>query len=161
MDDTIADQQVWDGDAGSVDVDGAVNDADVQLSAILCSQGCVLERCAVRNAVFNDMVAKRVGEVLGGQVGEDTANSIESVVVGGEDGDIPQRSDRFRKVGTFNGTGSSGEVGVRQGVGHVHGDGKDSVNDVDDTAREVKVLRRVSIPSGYMESASPMRDSRP
>lgn len=139
VDDAVAHENVGDRDLGAVDVDGAVDDGDVNVLARKCAHGTVHQAAAVAEAA-DDVVLEPLGDLLHGEVGEDAPDGVEGVVARGKDGQIAGGVERLVEAGEPDGTGGSGEVRGNKRRGDVCGYSEDRVDDMDCATSEVDVL---------------------
>jgi hypothetical protein len=145
VDNTIGHKNIRSNNTGTVDEHLSVSDGDGQISAVSSLEGTsVSQRAAVADCAGDNVVGKHAGDLLSGEVGKTGTDSLESGVVGGEDGNILGGVDGVDKVGSVESTGersqSCGKSSLRGGLWQ----SKDSVDDVDNTAGEVNILSIVS-----------------
>lgn len=145
MNNTVGDENVRGDDASTVDKDLSVDDGDGQVGAINGLEGgTVGQTAAVADGSGNDVVGKDAGDLLGGEVTKTGADGLESSVAGSEDGDILGGVDGLNKVGGGKSSSEGRETCGDGSVGSSLGDGKDRVDDVDNTAGESNILETIS-----------------
>lgn len=147
MKNTVGDEDIRNNDLGLVDIDSSVVDGNVEILTIGSSEGTVLECAAVAKSVVDDVVLENILEISLAGVGKDGANVGKGTVAGNKDGDVPLTSEVGQKLRFCEGTSSGGKVGSNGSIGDVLGDGKNAVDDVNDTAGEVEVLESQSVGS--------------
>lgn len=137
MNDTVAHKNVRQDDLGIVGIDTTSVDADRD---VLATQGwhlgVVHETGAVVESAHN-MVFQDGGKIFCGQVRKVTSDSLESIVVGNEAGEVRSVIHCVHKREVGKSTCSRGEVKGDCAGRNVLWEGKESIDDVDDTTSEV------------------------
>lgn len=141
MKDTVSDEDVRNNDLGLVDKDSSVVDDNVELLTIGSSDGTVLEIAAVAKSVVDNVVLEDVLKIRLAGVSEDGANVGKGAVVGSKDGDVPLAGKIRQELSFCEGASSGGKVASDGSVGEVLGNGENTVDDVNNTASEVEILR--------------------
>ena len=144
---TVGDEDIGDDDLGLVDIDSAVVDGNVDILAIGRSEGTVLECAAVAKSVVDDVVLENILEISLAGIGKDGANVGKRAVAGNKDGNVSFTGEIWQKLRLYEGASSGGKVGSDGSIGDVLRDGKNAVDDVNDTAGEVEVLESQSVGS--------------
>jgi len=145
VDDTVGNENVRGDDASTVDKDLSVSNGDGQVGAVYGLEGgAVGQAAAVTDSAGNNVVGKDACDLLGGEVTKTGADGLESSVAGGEDGDILGGVDGLNKVGSGKSSSEGRQTSGDGSVGSSLGDGKDSVDDVDNTAGESNILETIS-----------------
>lgn len=137
---TVGDEDIRNNDLGLVDIDSSVVDGNVEILAIGSSEGTVLKIAAVTKSVVDDVVLENILEISLASIGKDGANVGKGAVAGNKDGDVPLTGEVGQKLRFCEGASSGRKVGSDGSIGDVLGDGKNTVDDVNDTAGEVKIL---------------------
>jgi hypothetical protein len=146
---TVGNEDIRDDDAGTIYKDLSANNGDSQVGTVdSLERSSVLEAAAVADSSGNNVVGKDAGDLLNRKVGKTGADSLESSIARGEDGDVLGGVDSLDKLGSSKSTGKRRKTGSDGGVGSSFGDGENSVNNVDNTAGEGNILRRISGSSG-------------
>jgi len=84
---TVADQDIGSHNLGRVNVDSAVVHGEGDLLAVHGLDGrSILDRGAIGDSAFDDMVTQDGRQLLLSQIGNQVANGVEGAVVGDEDG---------------------------------------------------------------------------
>jgi len=86
------------------------------------------------------VVLKNTGELLRGQVWQSRANSLESGVIWYKYGQIFGAVDSADQISLHKSTSGIAEASVNSGGGDVSREGKNLVDDVDNTAGKVHIL---------------------
>ena len=86
------------------------------------------------------MVFKDTSELSHGQVTEGRANCLESGIARSKDSNVLQFVYSTDKVGLSKSSGNRGKTGCDCGKRNVLWEGKNGINDMDDTTCEVVVL---------------------
>ena len=94
------------------------------------------------------MVSKNAGNVLGAEVAKRRSNVLESLVVGGENGDVGSVVDGVKQIGRIDGSTEGRESSSGKCVGSVLGNSQHSVNDVNHTTSKVYILRLLAVEMG-------------
>ena len=144
---TVGDEDIRNDDLGLVDIDSSIVDGNVKILAIGSSEGTVLKIAAVTKSVVDNVVLENILEISLAGVGKDGANVGKGSVAGNKDGNVPLTGEVGQKLRFCEGASSGGKVGSDGSIGDVLGDGKNAVDDVNDTAGEVKVLKSQSVGS--------------
>jgi hypothetical protein len=103
---TVGNENIGDDDAGVVHEDASIVDGDGQFISVHCRESSsVLQTRAVAGfAANNSVVGKNVGNLLSGEVTKTRADSLESSVVGCEDGDVRCVVDSAEQLGRLERT---------------------------------------------------------
>jgi hypothetical protein len=141
VEDSVGDEDIRDNDLGLIDPDSSVLDKNVELLATSSVEGAVLKRRAVADGAGDDMILKNILEIRLAQVGQDGTNIGKGAVARSKDGDVPGAAEVGDQVGLGEGASNGGEVGGDGSVGDVLGDVENAVDDMNDTAGEVEVLK--------------------
>jgi hypothetical protein len=141
---TVGDEDIRNNDLRLVDIDCSVIDGNVEILAIGSSECTVLECAAVAKSVVDDVVLENILEISLASVGKDRANVGKGAVAGNKDGDVPLTGEVGQELRFCEGTSSGGQVGSNGSIRDVLGDGKNTVDDVNDAAGEVKILESQS-----------------
>ena len=88
------------------------------------------------------MVLEDTSQLLHGQVWQSRANSLESGVVWYKESEIFGRVNSVDQVSLHESTSGIAETSVNSGSGDVGWEGKDLVDDVDNTTGEVHILKQ-------------------
>ena len=88
------------------------------------------------------MIGEYAGDVFHRGVGEGRRNGCEGFVGGRKDSEVRGLIDGIDEVCGVEGAVESGEVGREGGLRDANGQGKDRVDDVDNTTGEVDILCR-------------------
>jgi hypothetical protein len=140
VDDTVGNEDIRGDNTGTVDKNLSVSNGDGQVCTVSGLEGSsVGQRAAVAHSTGNDVVGKDAGYLLSGKVGKAGTDSLESSVVGSEDGNILGGVDGVDEVGRVESAGERSQTCGKSGLGGGLGQSKDSVNDVDYTTGEVNI----------------------
>ena len=143
MEHAIGEEDVLLEDAGRVYEKRVRSERGCELAALPCLQlGAVGKIGAVSDkvAAIDDMVVQHVGEFARGHVSERGTESLEGIVIRGENGEVVGGVEVVGDGSVGDGTTKGREIELGGGADNIDGRLEEGIDYMDDTAREGQVL---------------------
>ena len=88
------------------------------------------------------MVAQDLGDLIPGQIAQSRSDLLESIVVGGKDGEITSGVENIDEIDRLQRSGQGSQVAGNSGGRDFSWKGQDGIDNVSDPTGEVEILRR-------------------